>query len=199
MGRAADAAAAVDGHAGEAIALVRAHLALSDQDAGAALSALEGVQSGAASVEAPALEALAHRLRGEHEAALEHIECALEVAERTGHRLALELAGTDVEELLVARIRAGTAFRALAGQALGHLRDARFAGVAGDDGMLTRREREILAYLPTTLRNQEIADELEVSTNTVKTHLRCLYRKLDADGRRDAVKRARELHLIRAA
>jgi len=46
------------------------------------------------------------------------------------------------------------------------------------------------------MSNQEIAGELYVSVNTVKTHLKAIYRKLDAPGRREAVTRAREHGLI---
>ena len=42
----------------------------------------------------------------------------------------------------------------------------------------------------------EIAQELYVSINTVKTHIAAIYRKLPAAGRRDAVRRARQLELL---
>jgi LuxR family maltose regulon positive regulatory protein len=61
---------------------------------------------------------------------------------------------------------------------------------------LSEREQAILRYLPTMMSNQEIAGELFVSVNTVKTHLKAIYRKLDASGRRDAVQRGRELGLM---
>ena len=61
---------------------------------------------------------------------------------------------------------------------------------------LSAREQAILRFLPTALSNREIADELSVTTNTVKTHLRSVYRKLDVARRRDAVERARELRLL---
>jgi LuxR family transcriptional regulator, maltose regulon positive regulatory protein len=61
---------------------------------------------------------------------------------------------------------------------------------------LSEREQVILRYLPTMMSNQEIAGELYVSINTVKTHLKSIYRKLDATGRRDAVLRGRDLGLM---
>ena len=61
---------------------------------------------------------------------------------------------------------------------------------------LTERELTILRYLQSILSNTEIAVELSLSVNTVKTHVRNIYRKLDTARRRDAVRRARELHLL---
>jgi LuxR family maltose regulon positive regulatory protein len=61
---------------------------------------------------------------------------------------------------------------------------------------LSEREEAVLRYLPTMMSNQEIAAELFVSVNTVKTHLKSIYRKLDADDRRSAVRRARNLSLL---
>jgi LuxR family transcriptional regulator, maltose regulon positive regulatory protein len=61
---------------------------------------------------------------------------------------------------------------------------------------LSDRELAVLRLLPTMLSNAEIAAELFVSPNTVKTHLKHLYSKLDAHDRRTAVKRARELRLL---
>ena len=60
---------------------------------------------------------------------------------------------------------------------------------------LSERESMILRYLPTSLSNREIAGELFVTTNTVKTHLRSIYRKLGVAGRREAVERARALRI----
>ena len=54
----------------------------------------------------------------------------------------------------------------------------------------------MLRYLASTLSNAEIAAELYLSVNTVKTHQRMVYRKLGADGRRDAVRRAKQLRLL---
>jgi LuxR family maltose regulon positive regulatory protein len=61
---------------------------------------------------------------------------------------------------------------------------------------LTPKEFEILRLLATRLSRREIAEHLFVSINTVKTHQRSLYRKLDADDRSTALARARNLGLL---
>ncbi len=54
----------------------------------------------------------------------------------------------------------------------------------------------MLRYLPSKLSQREIAGELYVSLNTVKTHCRAIYRKLGVDGRKPAVQAAREHDLL---
>jgi LuxR family maltose regulon positive regulatory protein len=61
---------------------------------------------------------------------------------------------------------------------------------------LTQSEARVLRYLPTHLYATEIAGELGLSVNTVKTHLRHLYQKLGAHSRREAVERARAFGLL---
>jgi LuxR family transcriptional regulator, maltose regulon positive regulatory protein len=61
---------------------------------------------------------------------------------------------------------------------------------------LTDRELTVLEHLPTMLSNAEIAAQMYVSINTVKAHLKSLYRKLDVSSRRQAVLRARKLNLL---
>jgi len=67
---------------------------------------------------------------------------------------------------------------------------------AGPDQPLTASEARVLRYLPTHMRAPEIAAELYVSANTVKTHLRHVYRKLGAHTRQEAVQRARATGLL---
>ncbi len=62
---------------------------------------------------------------------------------------------------------------------------------------LTRRELELLAELPTWRTAEEIAADLCVSINTVKTHLRGIYRKLGVSTRREAVTAAQSSGLLR--
>jgi len=61
---------------------------------------------------------------------------------------------------------------------------------------LTEREREVLQHVSGMLNTAEVASEMYISVNTVKTHLRSIYRKLAADHRGEAVRRARQLQLI---
>ncbi len=61
---------------------------------------------------------------------------------------------------------------------------------------LTEREREALRHLSEMLSTAEIAAEMYISVNTVKSHLRSIYRKLSASHRNEAVRRARQLGLI---
>jgi LuxR family maltose regulon positive regulatory protein len=61
---------------------------------------------------------------------------------------------------------------------------------------LTEREREVLVHVSGMLNTAEVAEEMFISVNTVKTHLRNIYRKLAAAHRNEAVRRARELELI---
>jgi LuxR family maltose regulon positive regulatory protein len=61
---------------------------------------------------------------------------------------------------------------------------------------LSEREREVLRLLSGMLTTAEIGTEMYISVNTVKTHLRSIYRKLSAAHRGEAVRRARELQLI---
>jgi len=77
------------------------------------------------------------------------------------------------------------------------LREAWREAVRQREGVtdLTAREREVLALLPTRLTLQEIADRLYVSNNTVKSHVKSIYVKLNVTNRDEATARAAELRL----
>src|SRR5205807_7789737 len=64
---------------------------------------------------------------------------------------------------------------------------------------LTQTEIRVLRFLPTNMSRTEIARELYLSVNTVNTHVRNIYTKLDARDRSTAVERARELRLLSAS
>jgi LuxR family maltose regulon positive regulatory protein len=61
---------------------------------------------------------------------------------------------------------------------------------------LTDRELEILSYLPSRLTNTELADHFYVSVNTIKTHMAHIYRKLGVANRNRAISRAREIGIL---
>ena len=61
---------------------------------------------------------------------------------------------------------------------------------------LTKRELEILRHLATGVPISAIATNLHVSQNTMKTHLKNVYRKIDASGRDEAVAKAKSLYIL---
>jgi LuxR family maltose regulon positive regulatory protein len=148
-------------------------------------------------IEAWLTQAQIDRAGGNAPAAARALDRALDLAEHEPYRDAFLLGGTPVHELLELQARTGTAHPALLEVLLdGAGRDASSKSGAGPAEPLTEREQRILRYLPTMLSNAEIGAEMFVSLNTVKTHLRSIYRKLEASGRADAVERARHLGLL---
>jgi LuxR family maltose regulon positive regulatory protein len=77
--------------------------------------------------------------------------------------------------------------------------DAALGNSTAVEWSLTTAELRVLQFLPTHLSLPEIAKELNVSANTVKTHTRAVYRKLDASSRTEAVSRARAAGLVDAS
>ena len=61
---------------------------------------------------------------------------------------------------------------------------------------LSERELEVLQLLPSSLSSTEMAAELSISVNTLRTHLKSIYAKLDAHSRYEAIARAKELGLL---
>jgi len=149
-------------------------------------------------VEARVLRALVAERQGRVDEAREWMESALDAAEPEGIRGPFIDAGPAILEPLRRTVRRGTAHRWLAAALL-----ARFEGREWERGAprellipLSEKEKIVLRYLPTLLSNEEIASEMFVSVNTVKTHLKSIYRKLAVSQRRDAVRRGRELRLL---
>jgi LuxR family maltose regulon positive regulatory protein len=70
------------------------------------------------------------------------------------------------------------------------------AGRAASGEELSEREREVLRLLATELSGPEIARQLFVSVNTLRTHTKHIFAKLDVNTRRSAVRRAAELGLV---
>jgi LuxR family maltose regulon positive regulatory protein len=142
------------------------------------------------------LMALAAEARDDADLALECLEEALLAAAPQRLRRPFLDVGAGLDRLLTMRIERGTEVAAFAVDLVQHASGQVPRPAAGPVEPLTTREQVVLRYLPSALSNAEIAAELYVSVNTVKSQQRTLYRKLAAEGRRDAVRRARELHLL---
>jgi LuxR family maltose regulon positive regulatory protein len=161
-----------------------------------ALALLERLRGAAADtgragsvVEITVLLALAHHAQGERDHALAAIGRALADAVPAGYvRLFLD-EGAPMEELLhAAAVRDAHAqhVRALLGELE---RDASPEG-------LSARELEVLRLLATSLSGPEISRQLYVSLNTLRTHTKHIFTKLDVNSRQAAVRRAGELGLL---
>ena len=185
----------------------RAVICLAEGDPAAALAAVADVLDGTAPVlgyttvtEAHLLAGLAHRQLGDQRAASQAAERALALAE--SDRLVLPFAMTGSAGLLEALPRHQTAHGALLADILDVLHSSSPAAEEQSSlppaEELSPGELRVLRYLPTNLSRPEIASELSVSLNTVSTHLRSIYAKLQVRDRSSAVQRARELRLLAA-
>ncbi|GAA4708303.1 LuxR C-terminal-related transcriptional regulator [Phytohabitans rumicis] len=184
-----------EGHAAR-LALARAHLCAGDPVAAArALPAAPDLPL-LVRVDAGVLDAVAARRAGDHRRAARTLEAALRLAEPEGLRYVFTRAGPEVREMLADHLDAGTAHWPLVSALVAAVEPGPPEAAAPAGDALTDRELTVLRYLQSMLSNVEIARELSVSVNTVKTHVRNIYRKLAATRRRDAVRRGRELRLI---
>jgi LuxR family maltose regulon positive regulatory protein len=181
-----------------AVALARAHL--HDGDPGAALRTLPARDADCPlwiQLAAGLTEALAARRLGEHRRAARALEQVLGLAEPDGYRRMFTRDPAPVHELLLEHLDSGTAYWPMVSELVAATeRPAAVDAPEVPGEPLTERELTILRYLQGILSNVEIAAELSLSINTVKTHVRNIYRKLNANRRRDAVRRARELRLL---
>jgi len=128
--------------------------------------------------------------------ALSLLDAALLAAAPLGMRRPFLVPLAGLRELIDARIEAGTAAAGFAVDLVRRLSGHQSRPTVVLAEPLTDREQHILRYLAGTLSNAEIAADLYLSVNTVKTHQRMIYRKLGAAGRREAVRRAKELRLL---
>jgi LuxR family maltose regulon positive regulatory protein len=185
----------------------RAVICLAEGDPAGALGAVRDVLDGTAPVlgyvtvvEADLLAGLAYRELGDLRAANQAAERALALAE--SDRLVLPFAVTGSRELLEALPRHETAHAALLTGILDVLHGSPPAATEQSSSPPTEElspgELRVLRYLPTNLSRPEIAGELSVSVNTISTHLRSIYAKLQVRDRSSAVQRARELRLLAA-
>jgi LuxR family maltose regulon positive regulatory protein len=207
----------------EHITLARVLLACSQNDrsghsmreaVGLLTRLLEAAQAGERTgrvIEILILHALAHQMQGDTPAALAPLERALTLAEREGYvRLFVD------EGPLMAHLLREAATRNIMPDYTGMLlaafperletEDVRLGDATQAPSLkppapdlvepLSQRELEVLRLFQTELSGPEIARELVIGLSTVRTYTKSIYRKLNVNSRRAAVKRAAELGLI---
>jgi LuxR family maltose regulon positive regulatory protein len=147
-------------------------------------------------IEALALQALVHRKRGSQADAMTSLERALRLAEPEGYvRLFVDLG------LPLARLLQDARSRMVMPEYVAKLLAAFGSELPLPTDMalpepLTAREQEILELVAAGLTNQEIAEKLVISPETVKKHTGTIYGKLGVSNRTGAAARARELDLL---
>jgi LuxR family maltose regulon positive regulatory protein len=160
------------------------------------LRAAEAGQRTGSAIEILVVQALAHQTRDDIPAALASLHRAVTLAEPEGYVRIFADEGPPMASLLRAVSKQGTApnyvRRLLA--AISKAEDS----TPANNGLiepLSARELDVLRLLGTDLDGPDIARNLVVSLNTVRTHTRNVYAKLGVNSRRAAVRRARELDL----
>ena len=201
---------------GEYITLVRVLLAQGELEraqtlAERLLKATEEAQRWGRVIEILLLQALVLHGRGNREQALNVLRRALDLAEPQGYLRIFVEEGEPMRTLLQEVAGEG---RAYASKLLNAFYETQYQsrtssktaeaahpipGQQSPDLLiapLSERELEVLSLVATGLTNQEIGDRLTISLNTVKTHVKNIYSKLNARSRLEAADRARELKLI---
>jgi len=182
-----------------------AALRLAKGDPRAATLALAPVLAGSAPVtnlgwmsQAFLLEAIARDALGEPVTAGQALEHALDLVEPDGAVLAFLL--HPAPELLSDHAGHGTSHAALIAEILDLIAGSKPGSPPGELDRsrepLSASEARILRFLPTNLSAPEIAGQLSVSVNTIRTHMRHLYEKLGVHSRTEAVEQARTLGLL---
>jgi LuxR family maltose regulon positive regulatory protein len=145
-------------------------------------------------VERLILSAWASEVEGQEDDAVGHLAEAMVVAEQHSLVEVFLRAGPAIVRLMMGLTDINSGFRNVV---LKRAREAMSPSLGNDlPDPLTRRELELLSYLPNRLTHAELAEQCFVSVNTIKTHMARIYRKLDVANRNDAIVRARGLGLI---
>src|SRR5215470_7680410 len=200
------AQAAQNREPGSALLLAQARLLFAQGDSQGAVAALEPCLADSAArmtlhdkVCGLVMGAVAARRLGDAEQATERLTFALALAEPHDMYRPFLDGGASARSALTVLIRPASQGAAFAARIL-----QRFEVTPGSSGgqpvslavPLTSSELAVLRFLPSHMTNQEIAEALFLSINTVKTHLRSVYRKLGVTTRRQAITRSGKLGLL---
>ncbi len=148
-----------------------------------------------AAIDALIVQALGSHARGDVSAALASFGAALEHAEPEGYVRVFVDEGHPMAALLREATRRGVApsYVSLLEAAIASAGRTRRQPLVEP---LSDRELEVLRLLATALSGPEIADQLVVSLNTIRSHTKAIFAKLGVNSRRAAVSRASELDLL---
>jgi len=148
-------------------------------------------------IEILVLQALANQMHGDIPAALLSLERALTLAEPAGYVRMFIDEGPPMAALLeeAAELRIAPGYVRQLMTAFGKTDDRSSTKPALTD-RLSERELEVLRLLATDMNGPEIAHELIVSLNTLRTHTKNIFSKLGVTNRRAAIRRAEELELL---
>jgi len=146
------------------------------------------------------LDAQARDALGERSATHERLEQVLELAEQEDLIPAFAIAPASLRGLLERHVQRGTAHAPAVARIFDRLDGCSGTPPSEADAFpepLSESELRVLRYLPTNLTGPEIGAEMNLSLNTIKTHIREIYAKLGVHSRSEAVERARKRGLTR--
>lgn len=141
---------------------------------------------------------------GQKEAALDRLETALHLAEPEGYLRSFMDEGPVMAEMLSVylKVQQGSRLRNANRVSLAYARQLLLAMTvpANEERLsrevLTEQEIRVLTSIADGLSNKEIADRLSITRETVKSHIKNVYRKLEVNNRVQALQRAKELEII---
>jgi LuxR family transcriptional regulator, maltose regulon positive regulatory protein len=140
---------------------------------------------------------VAHRRLNQASEAAQRLEEALALAEPDDQYRPFITGGLPVRSALTVLINPASRCASFAGRILDRFDGRLPRGATQPSGApLTESEVAVLRFLPSHMTNQEIAESLFLSINTIKTHLSSVYRKLGVTSRRQAIAQARRLDLL---
>lgn len=191
----ADAESGSPPPASDAVATGRLHLIRNDPVG--ALVAVQDCLGGTAGemrpldrIAALLVAAAAHRRLGATSPAAELLDQALELAEPHRARRVFLDGGRSVRSLLTILVPPNGPRVPFGNEILRRFERGAVNPNSDEGPALTQCELAVLRFLPSHMTNKEIAEDLFLSVNTVKTHLRSVYRKLGVTTRREAISQA---------